>query len=127
MVSILDSGAEEKQIPYMWKLQILKSLEATLFSVILSGLTKCKCCFGEGQAPVQTWTGAVQLDPIIYFLEKCCPLKMAGDWSPGDLGCVHRHASDLLNALKFTSLFFCFPSCKRANTFPLLEGFETHQ
>lgn len=109
MVSILDPGAEEKQIPYMWKLQILRGLEATLSSVILPSLTKCKCCFGEVQATIQTRTRAVQLHPIIYFVEKCCPLKMPVDWNLGDLGCVHRHASGLLDALKFTSMFFLFP------------------
>jgi len=109
MASILDSGAEEKQIQCMWKLQILKCLEATLFSIILPDSTKCKHCFGEGQATIQIWTCAVQLDPIIYFVEKCFPLEKLGGWSPGDLGCVHRHGSGLLSALKFTSLVLLFP------------------
>lgn len=125
MVSILDSRAEEKQVLYTWKLQNLKGLAAILFSLILSGSAKCKHRFGERQTTLQTCTCPVQLDPIICFGEMCFTLKMAGDWRLGGLKAwvVHRCASGLPSALKFTSLFF--PSCKGGNTFSLLEGFET--
>lgn len=103
----------------------LKGLAATLFSLLLPDSAKGKHSFGERRATLRTCTCPVQLDPLICFEEMCFPLKMAGDCKLGGLGCTHRCASGLPNALSFTSLNFSFPSCKRGNTFPLLEGFET--
>lgn len=127
MVSILNSRTAEKQILYTWELQNLEGLAATLFSLVLPGSPKCKYSFGKTRATLQTGTCPVQLDPLICFGEMCFPLKMAGDWKLEGWGCTHRCASGLPNALKFISLFSSFPSCKRGNTFPLLEGFETSQ
>lgn len=107
----------------MWKLQILMGLEASIFSVILPGLTPCKCCFRKEQVAIQNWICTALLDTIMYFQGSVAQEK----WQV--IGTLETWIvfTDMLQAFSVPSnspLCVCFPSCKTGNSIPLLEGFH---